>query len=104
MPNLASSQWPLTVFAGTDAVSAVMRHPRVSSLHVYPVKACKGIEVDAAWFERTGNAPGVLHAAYGVVADLPHSWCNFLGLAYDRNWMIVKEERGKFVTQRQAPK
>ncbi|DBB02428.1 TPA: hypothetical protein ACH3X3_011428 [Trebouxia sp. C0006] len=26
------------------------------------------------------------------------------GLAYDRNWMIVKEEKGKFVTQRQVAK
>ncbi len=26
------------------------------------------------------------------------------GMAYDRNWMIVKEEKGKFVTQRQVAK
>lgn len=32
-----------------------MSHPRVASLHVYPVKGCKGIDVEAAYFERTGK-------------------------------------------------
>ena len=33
----------------------IMPHPRVQSLHVYPVKACKGIDVETAFFERTGK-------------------------------------------------
>lgn len=45
----------------------IMPHPRVASLHVYPVKGCKGIEVKAAYFERTGKFaeryPCMLHAA-----------------------------------------
>ena len=32
-----------------------MPHPRVASLHVYPVKGCKGIDVETAYFERTGK-------------------------------------------------
>ena len=33
----------------------IMPHPRVASLHVYPVKGCKGIDVEAAYFENTGK-------------------------------------------------
>jgi len=35
---------------------------------------------------------------------MSHIYWAGAGLAYDRNWMIVKEEKGKFVTQRQAAK
>lgn len=38
--------------------SDIMPHPRVASLHVYPVKGCKGIDVEAAYFERTGKLAG----------------------------------------------
>lgn len=37
-----------------------MPHPRVASLHVYPVKGCKGIDVQAAYFERTGKLAGFM--------------------------------------------
>lgn len=56
-----------------------MPHPRVASVHVYPVKGCKGIDVQCAYFEGTG-------------------------LAYDRAWMVVQESNGKFKTQRQKPR
>ncbi|DBB06919.1 TPA: hypothetical protein ACH3X3_009573 [Trebouxia sp. C0006] len=48
----------------------------VSSLYVYPIKACKGCEVPRAIVETTG-------------------------FPYDRYWMIVTEAEGRFVTQRQ---
>lgn len=46
----------------------------VSSLHVYPVKSCRGIALDPAEVGR-------------------------MGLRYDRQWMFV-DERGMFVAQR----
>jgi uncharacterized protein YcbX len=51
---------------------------RVVSLHVYPVKSCKGIEVQASLVEARG-------------------------LILDRLWMIVTST-GTFRTQRQIPK
>lgn len=36
--------------------------------------------------------------------ELSHIYRAAAGLAYDRNWMIVKEDKGKFVTQRQVAK
>ncbi len=51
---------------------------RVESLHIYPVKACAGIAVDAARVERRG----------------------FSG---DRRWMVVDDE-GLFITQRDEPR
>jgi len=36
--------------------------------------------------------------------ETSHIYRATAGLAYDRNWMIVKEEKGKFVTQRQVAK
>jgi hypothetical protein len=50
----------------------------VTSLHVYPVKSCRGIERSAA-----------------VVSDA--------GLQHDREWMIVSPE-GRFITQREEPR
>ncbi|CAD7697411.1 unnamed protein product [Ostreobium quekettii] len=50
----------------------------VSSLRVYPVKGCKGIELDTAVMTPTG-------------------------LAFDRHWVVVKEGTMKFLTQRQIP-
>lgn len=49
----------------------------IAALHVYPVKACRGLAVDSA-----------------TVTDA--------GLAHDREWMIVSPE-GRFVTQRELP-
>ena len=50
----------------------------VASLHVYPVKSCRGIERSLA-----------------VVTDA--------GLEHDREWMIVSSE-GRFLTQREEPR
>ena len=51
---------------------------RIASLHVYPVKSCRGIEVDA--FRLTDTGP-----------------------EWDRRWMIVKSADGRFITQRSHP-
>ena len=50
----------------------------VSSLHVYPVKGLKGIDVDAAR-------------------------CTDRGLQHDRRWMVVDAD-GEFMTQREHPR
>ncbi|KAK9815329.1 hypothetical protein WJX72_001876 [[Myrmecia] bisecta] len=52
---------------------------RISSLHVYPVKGCRGIEVDSADVTRTG-------------------------LKFDRTWMVVTADSHRFVSQRQKPR
>lgn len=51
---------------------------RIASLHIYPVKSCRGIDVREALITPTG-------------------------LEWDRRWMIVRPE-GRFVTQREYPK
>eukprot|EP00879_Flechtneria_rotunda_P009237 GHRR01009670.1.p1 GENE.GHRR01009670.1~~GHRR01009670.1.p1 ORF type:complete len:262 (+),score=80.80 GHRR01009670.1:281-1066(+) len=51
----------------------------IKQLNVYPVKGCKGIAV-------------------------PSAACTPTGLPYDRHWMVVLEDNGKFVTQRQVAK
>ncbi len=50
----------------------------IASLHVYPVKSCRGIDVDSFLMTPTGPE-------------------------WDRRWMIVTAE-GKFITQRTHPK
>jgi hypothetical protein len=50
----------------------------VASLHVYPVKSCRGVELDTARLTEAG-------------------------LEHDREWMIVTPE-GRFVTQREQPR
>lgn len=50
----------------------------ITSLHIYPVKSCRGIDVREALITPTG-------------------------LEWDRRWMIVRPE-GRFVTQREVPK
>ena len=50
---------------------------RITSLHIYPVKSCRGIDVDEALITPTG-------------------------LEWDRRWMIVRPD-GRFVTQREVP-
>jgi uncharacterized protein len=61
---------------------AAMSDVRIESLHVYPVKGCRGITVDTADVATTGLA------AHG---------------AGDREWMIV-DSAGRFVTQREHPR
>ncbi len=51
---------------------------RVASLHVYPVKSCRGIDVDSFLMTPTGPE-------------------------WDRRWMIVTAD-GRFITQRTHPK
>jgi len=51
---------------------------RIASLHVYPVKSCRGIDVDAVRLTETGPER-------------------------DRRWMIVKSADGRFITQRSHP-
>ncbi len=51
---------------------------RISSLHIYPVKSCRGIDVDAF-----------------RITDMGPEW--------DRRWMIVKSADGRFITQRSHP-
>lgn len=51
---------------------------RIASLHIYPVKSCRGIDVRDALITPTG-------------------------LEWDRRWMIVRPT-GRFVTQREYPK
>lgn len=50
---------------------------RIASLHIYPVKSCRGIDLASA--RMTGT-----------------------GLEWDRRWMMV-DDKGKFVTQRTHP-
>lgn len=50
---------------------------RISGLHIYPVKGCRGIAVEEARLTSTG-------------------------LAGDRHWMVVHPD-GRFVTQRECP-
>jgi uncharacterized protein YcbX len=51
---------------------------RVASLHVYPVKSCRGMDVDAFRVTETGPE-------------------------WDRRWMIVTSADGRFITQRSHP-
>ncbi|MGH8135014.1 MAG: MOSC domain-containing protein [Steroidobacteraceae bacterium] len=51
---------------------------RIASLHIYPVKSCRGVDVTSARLTPTG-------------------------LEWDRRWMIV-DARDRFVTQREHPK
>lgn len=55
---------------------------RIASLHVYPVKGCRGIDLSSATFDATGLATD------GVG---------------DREWMVVDRD-GKFLTQRELPR
>jgi uncharacterized protein len=52
--------------------------PSVSSLHVYPIKSCRGLDLKAVRFD-------------------------FLGPLYDRRFMLV-DEAGMFLTQREEPR
>lgn len=53
-------------------------HAALTSLHIYPIKSCRGIQLDAAQLTPTG-------------------------LADDRHWMLVRPS-GRFVTQRELPR
>jgi uncharacterized protein len=51
--------------------------PTIHSLHVYPIKSCRGIDLETAELVATG-------------------------IKYDRHWMLVNEQ-GEFLSQRQLP-
>ena len=70
----------------------------VSSLYIYPIKACKGCEVPRAIVETTGNSQ---HNAFAVSFFYLTLTDDVSGFPYDRYWMIVTEAEGRFVTQRQ---
>lgn len=59
-----------------------MTTARIASLHLYPVKGCRGLDVAAA----TVAVTGLVHDGVG-----------------DREWMIV-DRAGRFVTQREHPR
>ncbi len=65
-------------FADADAVTAA----RVASLHVYPIKGCRGLDLSRADVAPTGLVSGG---------------------AGDREWMVV-DEHGRFLTQREFPR
>ena len=52
--------------------------PTVASLHVYPIKSCRGLDLTGVRFDP-------------------------LGPLYDRRFMVV-DEQGAFLTQREVPK
>ena len=54
-----------------------MPHAKITALNIYPVKSCRGIALESATLTPTG-------------------------FTFDRRWMVV-DERGKFLTQREAP-
>jgi hypothetical protein len=91
---------------------------------VYPIKGCVGIAVKAAAVTSTGKATAGLsfpllnsteleparvlalpgHLSYTcspTVGAQEATYC--AGLPFDRQWMVVQETTGKFVTQRQIP-
>lgn len=59
-----------------------MSDAHVASLHLYPVKGCRGIDLPAARIEVTGLATAG---------------------AGDREWMLIGDD-GRFVTQRELPR
>ena len=78
MPPLASGNAKFTVTLGPHRNPFRHRSVTVRSLHVYPVKGLKGIEV-------------------------PEARCTDRGLEHDRRFMVVDRE-GVFLTQRSHPK
>ena len=55
-----------------------MPSPRLSELHIYPIKSARGISLSSARVD-------------------------FRGLEHDRRWMVV-DEQGRFLTQRSIPR
>ena len=70
----------------------------VSSLYIYPIKACKGCEVPRAIVEITGISR---HDSFVVSSCDSKLTDDVSGFPYDRYWMIVTDAEGRFVTQRQ---
>lgn len=86
--------------------------PTLAELYVYPVKSCRGIPVDSAVVTPTGEQAAMPAAArrrslprlHAATPTTKSPCLCFAGLAFDRNWVIVRAESGKFLTQRQLPK
>lgn len=72
---LASKASPRHEEARMESLKSVS----VASIRVYPVKGCAGIELQQAHVTPTG-------------------------FAFDRHWMVVTEETGKFLSQRKLPR
>lgn len=78
----------------------------MQALFVYPIKGCQGIPLKSAAVTPTGG----IHAPPPPPSPFSHSphkvppRTTRAGLPYDRQWMVVREATGKFVTQRQIPK
>ncbi|PNH06437.1 MOSC domain-containing protein 2, mitochondrial [Tetrabaena socialis] len=51
--------------------------PTVAALNVYPIKSCRGTSLQSAMM-------------------------TCAGLAYDREWMVVRQETGRFISQRET--
>lgn len=56
-----------------------MHSYKVTQLYIYPIKSMKGIAIDA-------------------------SEVGLKGLKYDRQWMLIDKENGRFISQREYPK
>eukprot|EP00878_Enallax_costatus_P004347 GHUV01004582.1.p1 GENE.GHUV01004582.1~~GHUV01004582.1.p1 ORF type:complete len:341 (+),score=87.36 GHUV01004582.1:522-1544(+) len=71
------------IFGSAGASSAdetgAPKSMHVKEVNIYPIKSCKGMPATAAA-------------------------CGGTGLPYDRQWMVVTADTGKFLTQRQLPK
>lgn len=99
----------------------------VSALAVFPVKGCRGVALQSAVVTPTGvqrvaliarrmqgrvwgrRQGGALPPPPPPPLELPPRTRRLplpppAGLLWDRNWVIVKESGGRFLTQRQVPK
>jgi uncharacterized protein YcbX len=75
----------------------------VQALFVYPIKGCQGIPLKSAAVTPTGVV--VVRSRHcPTPPDSRPPPPRTTGLPYDRQWMVVREATGKFVTQRQIPK
>lgn len=80
----------------------------IQALFVYPIKGCMGVPVQTAAVTKTGRFVVEQGQSHRRAVRAPSksdaiSWC-CVGLPYDRQWMVVREGTGKFITQRQIPK
>lgn len=82
----------------------------IEQLIVYPVKSCRGVSVKQGAVADTGASRWncvVLPSAqmcHLLEPTLPSRAPSYAGFAYDRQFMVVLEKSGRFVTQRQLPK
>lgn len=78
----------------------------ISALYIHPIKSCRGIAVNAATLTEAGALGGVA-VRMACAQCAPHSPACLpvlAGLRYDREWMVVQEEGGRFLSQRATPR